>query len=144
MFPLGSVLFPGEPLSLHVFEPRYLQLIRECVLGNPAPEMGVVLIARGSEVGGGDERTDVGTLARIESVGMLTNSRFLLGCVGSHRLIVDSWLPDDPYPRADVHRWPDEAVAVPDELTESVVDLARELERLAREIGERRGEAIAP
>ena len=59
MFPLGSVLLPGVVLPLHVFEPRYQQLVRDC-LETDEHEFGVVLIDRGSEVGGGDSRTDVG------------------------------------------------------------------------------------
>ncbi|HEY1734853.1 MAG TPA: LON peptidase substrate-binding domain-containing protein, partial [Acidimicrobiales bacterium] len=65
MFPLSTVLFPGASLSLHVFEPRYRQLTVDCLRGGC--ELGVVLIRRGSEVGGGDERVDVGTVARIET-----------------------------------------------------------------------------
>ena len=55
IFPLGSVLFPGMPLPLRVFEPRYVAMIAS-VLGNAEREFGVVLIERGSEVGGGDVR----------------------------------------------------------------------------------------
>ena len=54
MFPLGTVLLPGAVLPLHVFEPRYRQLVQDCLAGEP--EFGVVLIERGSEVGGGDQR----------------------------------------------------------------------------------------
>ncbi|MET1002223.1 MAG: LON peptidase substrate-binding domain-containing protein, partial [Acidimicrobiia bacterium] len=51
MFPLGSVLFPHALLPLHVFEPRYRVMMRHCLEGDK--EFGVVLIERGSEVGGG-------------------------------------------------------------------------------------------
>ncbi|MDP9419021.1 MAG: LON peptidase substrate-binding domain-containing protein, partial [Actinomycetota bacterium] len=54
MFPLGTVLFPGVYLPLHVFEPRYQDLVRVCLEGTP--EFGVALIERGHEVGGGDVR----------------------------------------------------------------------------------------
>ena len=62
MFPLGTVLFPHALLPLHVFEPRY-RVMTERVL-KATREFGVVLIERGSEVGGGDTRFDVGTVAR--------------------------------------------------------------------------------
>ena len=55
MFPLGTVLFPTLILPLHVFEPRYRALVENC-LAAPQPEFGVVLIERGSEVGGDDVR----------------------------------------------------------------------------------------
>ncbi|MFE3546677.1 LON peptidase substrate-binding domain-containing protein [Nocardia sp. NPDC059177] len=107
MFPLGAVLLPGEPLSLQIFEPRYVALLEDCLDGRREPEFGVVLIARGHEVGGGDVRTDVGVLARITDVVELRGSRFRLRCLGTDRIRVDSWLDDAPYPRARVTPWPD-------------------------------------
>jgi len=105
MFPLGSVLFPGMPLSLHVFEPRYRALMGVCVAtaerGEP-PEFGVVLIERGAEVGGGDQRFSVGTVARLTQLAELPDGRYASMAVGTRRVAVQSWLADDPYPRADV------------------------------------------
>ena len=49
MFPLQSALLPGEPLPLRIFEPRYSQLVRDC-LEMTDPAFGVVLITRGLEV----------------------------------------------------------------------------------------------
>lgn len=105
MFPLGTVLFPSVVLPLHVFEERYRRLTRDCLEGGG--EFGVVLIERGNEVGGGDVRTDVGTAARIVEADELPDGRFGLVTVGVRRIVVDEWLPDDPYPRAEVHDWPD-------------------------------------
>lgn len=106
MFPLGSVLLPGVVLPLHVFEPRYRALVRDCLAGDRS--FGVVLIERGSEVGGGDVRTDVGTLAQIAEVRELADGRFLLAAVGTARVRVVRWLDDDPYPRAQLDEWPDD------------------------------------
>src|SRR5690606_29548107 len=100
MFPLGSVLVPGMVLPLHVFEPRYRALVRDCLAGDG--EFGVVLIARGSEVGGGDVRTDAGTLARIVRVDEADDGRFAVVAVGLRRIRVVRWLDDDPYPRAEL------------------------------------------
>ena len=107
MFPLGSVLLPSAVLPLHVFEPRYRALVRDC-LNQDVPSFGVVLIARGSEVGGEDLRTDVGTRARIVQVSELPDGRFAMVAVGAERLRVVRWLDDDPYPRALVEPWPDD------------------------------------
>jgi Lon protease-like protein len=106
MFPLGSVLFPTMVLPLHVFEPRYRQLVHDCIEGEP--EFGVVLIERGSEVGGGETRTSVGTRARIVEAAPFADGRWALGCVGTERLRVTRWLDDDPYPRAEVEPWLDD------------------------------------
>lgn len=100
MFPLGSVLFPGMPLPLRVFEPRYVAML-ESVLGETEHEFGVVLIERGSEVGGGDVRFGVGTVARIVSVEQ-TAGLIVLLATGGARFEVVRWLQDDPFPRAEV------------------------------------------
>ena len=64
MFPLGGVLMPGGTLPLHIFEPRYQQLLIDALEGDRC--FGVVLISRGSEVGGGEVRNSVGTIAHID------------------------------------------------------------------------------
>jgi Lon protease-like protein len=102
MFPLGTVLFPSGVLPLHVFEPRYRALVETCLAAPAGPEFGVVLIERGSEVGGGDTRVDVGTVARIVEASRFDDGRYALATVGTRRLRVVEWLPDDPYPRATV------------------------------------------
>lgn len=106
MFPLGSVLVPSMVLPLHVFEHRYRRLVRDCL--STEPEFGVVLIERGREVGGGDVRSDVGTVARIVEGAELPDGRFALQSVGTRRIRVLRWLEDAPYPRALVEDWPDE------------------------------------
>lgn len=107
MFPLGTALLPGAGLPLHIFEPRYQQLVHDCMNAPDGPRFGVVLIARGREVGGGEQRNDVGTVARILLDTEIGNGRHALECVAEERIRVVSWLPDDPYPRAEVEPWPD-------------------------------------
>jgi ATP-dependent Lon protease len=139
MFPLGTVLLPGAYLSLHVFEPRYRELVRTCLDGTP--EFGVALIERGSEVGGGDARFDVGCVARIVEAVSLPDGRWALGTVGARRIRVCRWLGDDPYPRADVEPWPDPPPgAVATESRESLVSATRRLLALHAELGD----AVAP
>ncbi len=109
MFPLQSVLLPGEDLPLQIFEPRYAQMVRDCLQDNN-PRFGTVLISQGREVGGGEMRCDVGTVARItECVEIAGSGRFMLHCTTAERIKVCEWLPDDPYPRAVVEEWPDES-----------------------------------
>jgi uncharacterized protein len=107
MFPLGGVLFPYAVLPLHVFEPRYRALTEACLAGDG--EFGVVLIERGSEVGGGDTRFEVGTVAKIVEAGRLPDGRYVLATVGTRRLRVREWLPEEPYPRAEVELLDDPA-----------------------------------
>jgi Lon protease-like protein len=105
MFPLGSVLMPAMPLPLRIFEPRYLKLLGDLVASDN-PEFGVVLIERGQEVGGGEKRMGLGTIASVTDIG--TSEEFYgLESVGSRRFRVNAWLPDDPYPIADIDFLPD-------------------------------------
>jgi Lon protease-like protein len=108
MFPLQSALLPDEDLPLQIFEPRYAALVRDCIRDKD-PRFGVVLISQGREVGGGEVRCDVGTVARITEYADIAGSgRFVLRCRTGERIKVCEWLPDDPYPRAIVQAWPDE------------------------------------
>jgi Lon protease-like protein len=106
MFPLESVRLPGEELPLRIFEPRYGALVRDCLAGER--EFGVVLIAAGREVGGGDARLDIGSMARIVEYQDFGEGRYRLDCRMRERIRVTSWLDDDPYPKAIVEPWPDE------------------------------------
>jgi Lon protease-like protein len=141
MFPLGTVLFPGAALPLHVFEPRYRQLTADCLAG--VPEFGVVLIERGNEVGGGDVRTDVGTVARIVATQPMPDGRTYLLTVGTRRIRVVEWLEDDPYPRADVEDWQDREEGGLDDAAAytRLLAIARRALALAREVGEPAGDA---
>lgn len=134
MFPLGGALLPGERLPLHVFEPRYQALVRDCLNATEGPVFGTVLIARGHEVGGGDIRHDVGTAVRIVSHVGIGDGRWALDCVGEERIRIQHWLGDDPYPRAEVQPWPvpatgrvsdDQLRHLTDKITELYIVLTR-------------------
>ena len=105
MFPLGSVVLPGVGLPLQVFEPRYRALIMTCLTEDRL--FGSVLIERGSEVGGGDQRGSVGALIRIVQAEEAPDGRWAVLGVGIERLRVVEWLPDDPFPRCRAEAWPD-------------------------------------
>ena len=107
MFPLGSVLVPHSVLPLHVFEPRYRALV-DAVLAADR-RFGVVLIERGHEVGGGDTRFGVGTVAEVVRAERFPDGRVALATVGVERFDVVEWLPDDPFPRARVALRPETA-----------------------------------
>ena len=135
MFPLGTVLMPTMFLPLHVFEPRYRTLVQRCLDGDR--EFGVVLIERGSEVGGDDVRTFVGTVARIIEAQELPDGRWVLATVGAHRIRVQRWLADAPHPLADVEPWPDEpATASASEGTAAAAAVLRRVLALKAELGE--------
>lgn len=124
MFPLGSVLFPYTPLPLRVFEPRYLTMLGR-LLDAEEPTFGVVLIERGHEAGGGDQRSSVGTLARLLEISTGDDDMYALA-VGTERITVDRWLDDDPHPQAEVSPVP------PLEWNEALTPLLTEAEALVR------------
>lgn len=104
MFPLGSVLFPNMPLQLRVFEERYLVMLSQILADEPA-EFGVVLIERGQEVGGGEKRFSVGTVAQVTQLAG-QDAFVILVAEGERRFTIDRWLDDDPFPRAEVTELP--------------------------------------
>jgi Lon protease-like protein len=135
MFPLTTVLLPGMPLPLRIFEERYLKLLGD-LIGEENPEFGVVFIARGPEVGGGEKRMDIGTIASVINIGT-TEQFYGLESVGSTRFRVNAWLPDDPYPLADIDLLPD--LIWRDELMPARVELetrVRQLLAFASEFGD--------
>lgn len=118
MFPLGSVLLPGERLPLRIFEPRYRAMLADATSAeNTVPAgFGVVLIARGHEVGGGEVRTDIGTFADIAGIAAdeipvaPDVAALSIVATGSFRFRVRQWLDDDPYPQALIQPLPEPAV----------------------------------
>ena len=142
MFPLGTVLFPYALLPLHVFEPRYRLMMNHVLAGDR--EFGVVLIERGSEVGGGDTRFDVATIARVVQASELPDGRFAIATVGMRRVQVVRWLDDDPYPRAEVGALIDPPPTADDlAARDRAVAMLAEVTELARRIDPRVAEPPA-
>ncbi|MGC0371084.1 LON peptidase substrate-binding domain-containing protein [Microbacterium sp. SLBN-111] len=105
MFPLGAVLFPHTPLALRIFEERYLVMLG-MLLDEVDPEFGVVLIERGVETGGGDQRFTLGTMARLSHV-VPQAGQMSIVARGAERFEIVEWLDDAPYPRAEVRALPE-------------------------------------
>lgn len=130
MFPLGSVVVPTQRVPLQLFEPRYLALIEDVLAGDR--RFGTCLIERGSEVGGGDSRLPVGTMVEVVDARRVPDGRWLVEGVGVERVRVGAWMPDDPYPRADVEPHPDPQpgpaeVALVDEVREQLCETVGQL-----------------
>jgi ATP-dependent Lon protease len=132
MFPLSSVVFPHQRIPLHVFEPRYVQLLQD--VGDGEGRFGICLIARGNEVGGGDERHNVGTLVVLDSVTPLADGTFIVVATGVERIVIDEWLEDNPYPRARVHLHPGRDVPTDSQLLSSAEQAVRSLRVLHSEM----------
>jgi len=105
IFPLNTVLFPGIPLHLHIFETRYRLMIKEC-LESDRP-FGVVLIRNGDEANGPLAETySVGTTARIVEVNPLPDGRMNITAMGDERFIIAHQDDHLPYRTAGVESIP--------------------------------------
>ena len=108
LFPLNTVLFPGGPLPLRIFEPRYVDMVRSC-MREGAP-FGVVLIREGQEAGAVSSAADVGTSARVVDFDQMPDGLLGIVCTGEQKFRVDdrrvqgdglnigtvTWLPPEP------------------------------------------------
>lgn len=96
LFPLNAVLFPGAVLNLHVFEPRYKQMIGECLETGEA--FGVVLIHEGQEAGDPSvEPHQIGTTAEVVEAAQLPFGRLYLSTIGRTRFRIREIVSRDPY-----------------------------------------------
>ncbi len=100
LFPLNTVVFPGQRIPLHIFEPRYRQLVRE-VLDEDA-EFGIALIKQGREAGGGATPVDVGCAVRIVDAYETEDGRWDIVCEGIRRFRITENLGEDPFLRCEV------------------------------------------
>lgn len=94
LFPLNTVLFPGGPLPLRIFETRYVDMVRHCLREETG--FGVVLIAEGSEAAGPARFVEVGTLASIVDFDRLEDGLLGIRCRGGERFrVLESWRAAD-------------------------------------------------
>ncbi|MDE1898126.1 MAG: LON peptidase substrate-binding domain-containing protein [Xanthomonadaceae bacterium] len=130
LFPLSTVLFPGGPLQLRIFEPRYLAMVRECTRGDSA--FGVCLILRGREAGAPAEPAAVGTLARISDFYSLPDGLLGIGAEGGARFrVLRTRVREDGLLLGTIELWDDEPViAVPPEYALLATILERLIEQL--------------
>ena len=116
LFPLSTVLFPGGPLRLRIFEPRYLDMVRRCLRESRA--FGVVLILEGAEAGTVASVAATGTSARLVDFDTLPDGLLGIDCVGEQRFrLRRRWQQADGLNLAEVDYLPDDApCALPAEL----------------------------
>lgn len=104
VFPLGSVFLPGDIVPLRIFEPRYVEMMQQMLAGQTELDMSFVsvLIARGSEVGGEDQRRRLGVVVHVEQCVATPEGGYGIVGLASDVVEVDEWLTDAPYPRAQI------------------------------------------
>jgi Lon protease-like protein len=101
LFPLRAVLFPGGPLPLRIFEPRYLDMVSRCLREQSG--FAVLLIGEGEEAGGAVTFAATGTEARIVDFDRLEDGLLGIRCVGRGRVrVVEAWREADGLNRGRV------------------------------------------
>ena len=106
LFPLNVVLFPGVVLPLHIFEPRYRQMIVDCQ--QQEQSLGIVL-ARPESVHLHEEPYSIGTMAEIRDLNRLEDGRYILMALGLHRFRILSQHRQKPYLSGIVELYKDES-----------------------------------
>jgi len=105
LFPLNTVLFPGMPITLHIFEPRYRLMIQQCI--QTSQPFGVVLIKKGVEVSGPlAEPYGIGCTAQITQVERGEDGRMNIVAVGGERFQIRDLIYDKPYLVGKVDNYP--------------------------------------
>lgn len=127
LFPLNAVLFPGAVLNLHVFEPRYKQMISECLESGEG--FGVVLIREGEEAGDpAVEPHQIGSIAEITEVTPLPFGRYYVSTVGRRRFRIRDIVSREPYLTVDADVLDDdeggdaEAVSLKDDVRDAFLE----------------------
>lgn len=117
LFPLNAVLFPGGPMPLQIFEPRYLDMVSRCMREQAG--FAVVLIGEGEEASGATSFAATGTEARIVDFDRLENGLLGISCLGRERVrIVEAWREADGLNRGRVlDIAADPVIPVPEEQT---------------------------
>jgi len=103
LFPLNTVLFPGWPMPLHIFEPRYLAMVRYCT--EEKSPFGILLIKQGQAEGDAIPH-DVGCMVNITQMEQLEDGRLLIMTIAQERFRVLSLKRDKPYLVGEVARLP--------------------------------------
>lgn len=105
LFPLNTVLFPGMPLALHIFEDRYKLMIGQCI--QERRPFGVVLIRQGAEaLGPLAQPHSVGCSAQITQVQRLEQGRMNIAAIGRERFRIVQIQRDLPYLKGRVEPFP--------------------------------------
>ncbi|HYZ54387.1 MAG TPA: LON peptidase substrate-binding domain-containing protein [Streptosporangiaceae bacterium] len=104
LFPLGTVLFPGMVLPLHIFEERYRQLVRDLLAGPEPRRFGVIAIKKGRETGadGVSALYEIGCTATLRETREYDDGRFDLVTVGTQRFRLVGLDDSGPYLQGEV------------------------------------------
>ena len=135
IFPLPIVLFPGAPQPLHIFEPRYRQLLLDCLAADRRFGIAYVTTNRAPAADPAPDLGDVGCVAMVRSTEPLPDGRSNILAVGERRFVLRRWVAgSQPYRVAEIEEFDDDPVDVA-ELATLAQDVRDGFARLARALG---------
>jgi Lon protease-like protein len=139
LFPLHTVLFPGGPLPLRIFETRYIDMVRRCA--REQQPFGVVLIQEGEEAGEVATTATVGCAAHIADFGTLPDGLLGISCIGGRKFrALRVWRESDGLNMAEIH-WlpaepelpvPEDCARLRDTVSEALSELAEQYEHVEK------------
>ena len=139
LFPLHTVLFPGGPLPLRIFETRYTDMVRRCM--REQQPFGVVLIQEGDEAGPVATTATVGCSARIVDFYTLKDGFLGISCVGDRKFrVLRVWRAPDGLNMGEVtwleaepaHALPEEYERLGDTVRRAVDELAQQYQHVEK------------
>lgn len=131
IFPLGSVVYPGQTIGLCIFEDRYRELLSDV---QDTLEFGTYLINGPKVAGRPFRRSPVGTIVQVVGFQPLDDGKALIAIQGKQRFVSRKWLKDDPYPKALIEENPCSGNSVDQELLHSTSSAVRALRALHSEV----------
>jgi ATP-dependent Lon protease len=131
IFPLPLVLFPGATQALHIFEPRYRQMLTDCLEGDR--RFGIAWVRQEQDLDPAPSVGDVGCIAHVHATHRLADGRSNIVTIGERRFVIQGWIEDPatPYRRARVEEFDDDAVD-PFELAPLAREVRQGFQRLVK------------
>lgn len=131
IFPLGSVVYPGQTIGLCIFEDRYRELLSDV---QDTLEFGTYLIDGPKVAGSPFRRSPVGTIVQVMGFQPLHDGKALVAIQGKQRFVSRKWLKDASYPKAVIEETPCQGNSVDQELLHSTSTAVRALRALHSEV----------
>ena len=132
IFPLPLVLFPGATQALHIFEPRYRQMLADCLEGDR--RFGIAWVKPQPDLDPAPDLGDIGCIAHVHATHRLADGRSNIVTIGERRFTIQAWIdapPVTPYRRARVEEFDDEPVD-PAEMAPLAKEVRQGFQRLVK------------
>ncbi len=142
IFPLPLVLFPGTPQALHIFEPRYRQMLADCEAGDRL--FGISYIANTSTADPAPKPGDVGCAAKIHIIRQLPDGRANIMTVGIDRYVLRAYLDTDRLYRVGAVEYFDDTPGEDNDVDALAADVRREFAQFTEAVASLKDTLVPP